>query len=270
PKMIASWRAAFNDPQMAFGIISLCTDATPQTLDNALECMTDYGIYVREAQYKVFLDLYKGGDKNIGFASSFDFRRAWYHPQEKIPAGERIARWAMATQYKIANIPWLPPMVTRMEGKDGGLVLHFDKEVASVDSQAIAGFLIAGEDGKFQPAQAESLVIGQDSKNQPKRDPKILVLSSPHVAKPMHFRYAWGRNPMGNLRVGNTHEKDCAFAAQRSDSWAMADMYQAYTGKKASGAVEINGQELGELRKALQAADLARRIADAKALIEGR
>jgi sialate O-acetylesterase len=269
PKMIASWRAAFGDPQMAFGIISLCTDTAPQTLDNYLECMTDYGILVREAQYKVFLDLYQGGDKNIGFASSFDFRRAWYHPQEKIPAGERIARWAMATQYKIANIPWLPPMVTRTETKEGTLLLHFDKEVGSVDSQAVAGFSIAGEDGRFQPARAELLEIGHDNKNQSKRDPKILVLGSPHVAKPVHFRYAWGRNPMGNLRVGNTHEKDCAFAAQRSDNWTMADMYQTYTGKKAAGPVEISNQELGELRKALQAADLARRIAEARALIDG-
>jgi sialate O-acetylesterase len=270
PKMIASWRAAFKDPQMPFGIISLCTDSTPQTLDNYLECMTDYGILVREAQYMVFLDMYQGGDKNIGFASSFDFRRAWYHPQEKIPAGERIARWAMDTQYKIPTIPWLPPMITKTESKDGNLLLHFDKDVASVDSQAIEGFSIAGDDGKFQPAKAEQSITGKDDRNQPKRDPKILVLRSPHVPKPVHFRYAWGRNPMGNLRIGNTHEKDCALAAQRSDSWTMPDMYQAYTGKKSAAPGEINGREMNELRKALQAADLARRVADAKILIESQ
>ena len=268
PKMIASWRAAFNDPQLPFGIISLCTDSTPQTLDNYLECMTDYGIHVREAQYKVFLDMYQGGDKNIGFASSFDFRRAWYHPQQKIPAGERIARWAMATQYKIPAIPWLPPMITKTESKDGALLLYFDKDVASVDSQAIEGFAIAGDDGKFQPASAEPWITGKDDRNQPKRDQKILVLRSAHVPKPVHFRYAWGRNPMGNLRVGNTHEKDCAFAAQRSDHWTMADMYHAYTGKMSAARGEINGQEMNELRKALQAADLARRVADARTLIE--
>ncbi|MDT8388945.1 MAG: sialate O-acetylesterase [Lentisphaeria bacterium] len=68
PKMIGAWRAAFNDPTMAFGIISLCTDGTPQTLDNYVESMMNFGIYVREAQYKTFLDFYKAGDKNIGFA----------------------------------------------------------------------------------------------------------------------------------------------------------------------------------------------------------
>ena len=268
PKMIAAWRAAFNDPQMAFGIISLCTDTPSQTLDNYVECMLDYGIYVREAQYKVFLDLYHGGDKNIGFASSFDLRRAFYHPQLKIPAGERIARWAMATQYGIPSVPWLPPTITKMECGEGTLLLHFDKDMGSVDSQAVAGFAIAGEDGKFQPAQADFLVTGKDAKGQPQRNPRTLVLRSPHVPKPIHFRYAWARNPMGNLRIANTGEKDNGLAAQRSDSWNMADMYQAYTGKKSAVPGTINRAELDELRKALQAADLARRLADARALLE--
>ena len=268
PKMIGAWRATFNDPQLAFGIISLCTDSTPQTLDNYLECMLDYGIYVREAQYKAFLDLYRGGDKNIGFASSFDLRRAWYHPQQKIPAAERIARWALATQYGIQSIPWRPPMITKTESKDGTLLLHFDKDVSSVDSQAIAGFAIAGADGKFQPAQAEGLVTGKDAKGQPQRDSHTLVLSSPHVPTPIHFRYAWGRNPMGNLRIGNTAEKDNGLAAQRSDTWTMADMYAAYTGKQSAAPAAITRPEMDELRKALQAADLARRLADAKALLE--
>jgi hypothetical protein len=47
-------------------------------------------------------------------------------------------------------------------------------------------------------------------------------------------------------------------------------MYQAYTGKKSAAPGEINGREMNELRKALQAADLARRVADAKILIESQ
>ena len=86
-QMIESWRAAFGDPDMPFGIVSLCTDSTPQTLDNYVECMLNLGIYVREAQYKVFLDHYKAGDKNIGFASSYDLRRAWYHSSTQTSRG---------------------------------------------------------------------------------------------------------------------------------------------------------------------------------------
>ena len=54
--------------------------------------MADAEPYIREAQYKTFLDFYTAGDKNIGIVSTYDLRRRWYHPQLKIPAGERAAR----------------------------------------------------------------------------------------------------------------------------------------------------------------------------------
>ncbi|MCA9194667.1 MAG: hypothetical protein KDB03_23010, partial [Planctomycetales bacterium] len=99
PKMITAWRATFDDPALPFGIISLCTQGTRQTRDDYVEHMLDAGPYIREAQYQTFLDFYQAGDKNIGYTSTYDLRRRWYHPQLKVPAGERIARWALATQY---------------------------------------------------------------------------------------------------------------------------------------------------------------------------
>ncbi len=268
PKMIASWRAAFHDASMPFGIISLCTDTTPQTLDNYLECMMDFGIYVREAHYKTFVDLTKAGDKNIGYASSYDLRRAWWHPELKIPAAERIARWAMATQYGINSVHWKPSVITKMETKDSTLVLTFDSDVSSVDSQAIAGFSIAGKDGKFQPARAEYPVTGKGDNGKPQYNTKSLVLSHPLVPEPVHFRFAWGRNPMGNLRM--VYIKDIPLGTQRSDTWTVADMYENYTGKKSAVPGLVNGGEIEELRKALKAADLERRIFEAQSLLDAQ
>jgi sialate O-acetylesterase len=268
PKMIAAWRAAFNDANMPFGIISLCTDTPPQTLDNYLECMMDFGIYVREAHYKTFLDFYKAGDKNIGYASSYDHRRAWWHPEMKIPAGERIARWAMATQYGVNSVSWKPPMTTTMESKDNTLILNFDSDVASVNSEAIVGFSIAGKDGKFQPAKAEYLVTGKDKNGQPQITWKALVLSHPLVPNPIHFRFGWGRNPVGNLRM--VYIKDVPLAAQRSDNWTVADMYENYTGKKSAVPGLVNGGEVEALKKALKAADLERRIFEAQAFLDSQ
>ena len=57
PEMIKAWRAAFNDPQMPFGILSLCTDGYPQTRDDYCEKMFNAGIDIRAAQYQTFLDL---------------------------------------------------------------------------------------------------------------------------------------------------------------------------------------------------------------------
>ena len=42
------------------------------------------------------------------------------------------------------------------------------------------------------------------------------------VPEPIHFRYAWGRNPLGNLQA--TGNKDLPFATQRSDDWKMEEV----------------------------------------------
>ena len=267
PKMITAWRAAFNDPEMPFGILSLCTEGSPQTRDNYVEYMANAGPYIREAQYKTFLDFYKAGDKNIGFTSTYDLRRRWYHPQLKIPAGERIARWALATQYGFEReIRWKPPMVKEMKVEDDRILLHMDEATANVDDGGpMKGFAIAGEDRKFHPADITHLVTGKDNRGQPQKDMKVLVLSSPMVPKPIHYRYAWARSPMGNLQAH--HNTDIPFATQRSDNWSMKEIYEALTGKKSNSAGSLERGERGELIKALRAEDMRRRLAEAEALI---
>jgi sialate O-acetylesterase len=155
-----------------------------------------------------------------------------------------------------------------METKDNTLILTFDCDVSSVDSQAIAGFSIAGNDGKFQPAKAEDPVTGKDNNGKPQYNTKSLVLSHPLVPEPVHFRFAWGRNPMGNLRM--VYIKDIPLGTQRSDTWTVADMYENYTGKKSAVPGLVNGGEVEELRKALKAADLERRIFEAQSLLDAQ
>ena len=266
PTMIESWRAAFNDPNLAFGIISLCT-AGHQTADNYLEKMLDVGAYIREAQYKTFLDLRNAGDKNIGFASSYDQRRSWYHPGLKIPVGERIAKWALKTQYGL-DVRWDPPYLKEMKVEDGRIVLAFNVKgpLGTVPEGPIVGFAIAGADGKFQPANAEFLVTGEDSKGKVRRDSSRLVLASPLVPKPVHFRYAWARNPHANLVSG---WDKLPLATQRSDAWTLSDMYKAYTGKTPTNTIDkLEGNESGELKRALIASDLERRLHEARALLK--
>jgi len=216
PKMIAAWRAAFNDPQMPFGIITLCTQGSRQTLDDFCSHMNDAGPYIREAQYKTFLDLYNAGDKNIGFTSTYDLRRRWYHPQLKIPAGERIARWALATQYGFGReIRWKPPIVKKMEIKDGKILLYMDDSAQNEDDGGVMeGFAVAGRDKRYHPAKAENLVTGRDGRGRPRKDMKVIVLSSPMVPEPVHYRYAWARSPMGNLQAH--YNTDIPLATQRN------------------------------------------------------
>jgi len=263
-KMIAAWRAAFNDPQMPLGIISLCTANEPQSLDNYLESMVDEGIYIREVQYKTFLDFQKSGDKNIGYASSFDQRRAWFHPQIKIPLGERIACWALATQYG-KQIRWLPPQLKNVETGGGKIVLRLDTPVGPFHDGPIQGFAIAGKDGRFQSATAEWLNKNDGQRVPPNYDGSVIVLTSSLVSEPVYYRHAWGRNPLANLK--SSDHTDLPFATQRNDTWTLADMYEMYTGNKSKTPGILDRAEYSELVKTLKADDLKRRIVEAKALL---
>jgi sialate O-acetylesterase len=139
-------------------------------------------------------------------------------------------------------------------------------DTAPYNDGPILGFAIAGKDGKFQPASAKFLEKATDGRNRPQSDKHAIVLTSPLVSEPVQFRYAWGRNPLANLK--SSDHTDIPFATQRSDNWTLADMYEIYTGKKGSAAGLLNGNEQGQLRKVLRAADLERRIAVAKSLLQ--
>ncbi|MDT8389542.1 MAG: sialate O-acetylesterase [Lentisphaeria bacterium] len=262
PKMIEAWRGAFGDPDMPFGIISLCTAGEPQDMDNYVSAMCDEGIHIREVQYKTFLDMMKAGDKNIGFASSFDQRRSWFHPQIKVPVGERAARWALATQYG-TRLQWEPPAIKEVTAGNGVITLKMTTHVGPHNDGPILGFAIAGEDGRFQPAAADYLVTGKDDRGRPKRDRGVIVLSSPLVPEPVYFRYAWGRNPLANVKANGI-----PLATQRNDHWTLADMYKNYTGDAPTAAPALSREERNKLLKALRAADLERRLFEADKLIK--
>ncbi|BCX47364.1 9-O-acetylesterase [Haloferula helveola] len=265
PEMIKAWRAAFGDPEMPFGILSLCTAGDKQDLTNFSELMLDAGPFIREAQHQTYAEMVEAGDENIGFTSTYDLRRRWYHPQLKFPAGERIARWALATEYGFdRELRWKPPVIEEMKVEDGRIVLNFDQSVGGVDDGGgIEGFAIAGEDRRFHPATADSLVIGKDDRGRDRKDNKAIVLTSPLVSKPVHFRYAWARNPMGNVQpTGNT---DIPLPTQRSDDWAMEEAPLGVLDEKAG---ENPRADRGKLQKALREQDLQRQIRNAEALIE--
>jgi sialate O-acetylesterase len=269
PAMIKAWRAAFDDPQMPFGIISLCTEGYPQTRDNYCEKMFDAGIEIREAQYLTFLELHRAGDANVGFASSYDLRRRWYHPQLKIPAGERIARWALASQYGFERqLEWKPPMLLEMEVRPGSLLLKFDTEVNDPQEGEIEGFAIAGEDRRFHPANVRFADKGKDDQGRVEPDRTRLILASSMVPTPVHYRYAWGRNPLANLQAAG--HQDLPFATQRSDTWRMEqvpagilpdDFRPPFPGA-------LSGNERNKILDALREQDRERRLQEARQTLE--
>lgn len=266
PEMIKAWRTTFNDAEMPFGILSLCTDGNPQTLDDYSEKMLNTGIDLRAVQYKTFEDMYKAGDKNIGFASTYDLRRRWYHPQLKLPAGERIARWALVTQYEFSDrvIPWKPPFITGMEATDGNLVVSFDTQVQDAEDGAIVGFAIAGQDRKFHPATASFAKKGKDGRGRIQYDKTKLVLTSIMVAEPVAYRYAWARNPLANLQMSGN--RDLPIGTQRSDDWPMHTVPLGVVPEDVE--LPMSRGDRGKLINALKHQDRARRLTEAQQLIQ--
>lgn len=266
PELVRAWRAAFGDPQLPFGILSQCTEGDPQTRDDYCEKMLNTGIYIREVHYQTFVDFARAGDANVGFASTFDLRRRWYHPQVKIPAGERIARWALATQYGFArDLTWKPPMLVGTNVRDGAIELAFDMPVGDPEEGAIVGFAIAGEDRHFHPADARYVEVAKEGGGEVRRDQTRLVLRSALVPAPVHFRYAWGRNPLGNLQA--TGNQDLPFPAQRSDAWEIGEVPLGVLGDGVSGKGALTPAQWNRVKVALQQDDARRKVAEAEAVL---
>ncbi len=268
-KMISAWRSAFHDAQMPFCILSLCTAGEPQTRENYLLSMYDVGVFIREAQYQTFRNFYDAGDSAIGFASCFDLRKSWYHPQIKIPAGERAAKWALVTQYGIlggrdAQQYWLPPSIEDAQTVDGTIRLTMSTDVKTKDDSdgRMLGFAIADEDRRFYPADIQWYTDGSvDNRNKPRYQRDVLVLSSRFVPNPVHYRHAWARNPMSNIVNGH----GVPLATQRSDDWILEETPERIPIPDNMQKDAARRYAANQIRKVLELADLERLAQEADA-----
>ena len=269
--MITAWRGTFGDPQLPFCIISLCTGGEPQTPENFLKPMLDVGACIREAQYQTFRDFRETGDQQIGFVSSFDQRKSWYHPQIKIPVGERTAKWALATQYEVfkgktAADYWLPPSIEEVKVVDQTIRLTMSTAITMKDesSDKMVGFAIAGADRRFYPAEVNWFTDGtKDNRNRPVYSRNILALSSPFVPEPVHYRHAWARNPMSNI----TNGQHIPLATQRSDDWLMEETPVKFPTPPGMSASDAARPLRAKISKELELDDTERRIREAEATI---
>ena len=190
--LINDWRQSFNDADLPFGIIEFSAGGEPQTLDNYEVRMLDPSPNIREGQFNAFKEL-----PNTGYVCSYDQQVNWYHPQKKVEAAERMARWALSTQYGF-DLKWEPAICKNAERLKDKIVITFDKEVKTSDDRPIEGFAIAGSDRHFFPAKA-AYVKTQDEKGQQVLYKKRIDVWNDLCADPVEVRYAWARNPLGNL-----------------------------------------------------------------------
>ena len=258
--MIEDWRAAFRDDAMPFGIVGLTPGGRPQTLESFEERMVDAAPFIREGQHKAALEL--GG---VCFMPAYDQQVPWYHPHKKFELGERIARWALSTQYDQRQIGWKPVELVEHEVQGDRVVLRFDRAVRVHDGRPFAGFAIAGEDRHFVPALVDFVVVGKDQHGRPRHDEKQLEVRSPLVPQPIAVRYAWARNPLGNAVNSQHHERIIPIPSFRTDDW---DWPEAPFKAAGGDAENTHRRAIHELREAAKAGAAKRRVLEAKRVLE--
>lgn len=127
-----------------------------------------------------------------GMATTMDIGETGdIHPKNKQDVGRRLAFWALGTVYgqQVASISG--PLFAGSEIKGSEVVCsftHADGGLVAKDG-ALKGFVIAGADQKWVPAQAK--IAGS-----------TVVVSSPDVKAPAAVRYAWAADPACNLFNG--------------------------------------------------------------------
>lgn len=178
PLVVRSWRAAFERPDLPFGVVSLASfrQFDPEQAQSGIWPV------LRNSQLHAESEL-----PNLGVITTIDVGDANdIHPRDKRTVGERLSRWAQSTAYGNRASVWRGPRVVRSRIEDDAVVLEFRVEsppLATRGDEPLKGFAIAGPDGVFYWAEAEIA------------SPTTVRLSSPSVKQPVEVRYAWQDNP---------------------------------------------------------------------------
>ncbi len=264
PALIADWRRAWGDGDLPICIVQICTWGRPASDKPMEETLLSPAAHIRETHLKTHL-----ATRSTGLVVTFDIGDNNMHSQNKQEIGRRIARWALARQHG-RRLAYSGPLYKSMKKEGNKVILYFHKAGGPVgrgkylktksypEWKSLKGFVIAGADRKFYPAQARCV---EDT----------VEVWSDRVKDPAAVRYAWGTWPEGNLvwNMGNLPASPF-----RTDDWPLLEdapldgrskAYQEWKGRKyrqlneaRKHALQRNAEEaaklLEEYRKAQEKA----------------
>ena len=228
PAMIASWRKAWNAPELPFFYAQIA-GFLPR---RELPVDSDWA-ELREAQRLAL------GTPNTAMAVTVDIGDpARLHPRNKQEVGRRLAVAAESFVYG-KEITGAGPLFEGAKFAGDTITVSFKPGTArgllTRDHEAIKGFAVAGEDRKFVWANAEivggdpvdhtgtlsvkTAVSGKTGKKGKAKAPAIpeqtVTVSSLAVPKPVALRYAWADNPEVNL----VNKAGLPASPFRTDNW---------------------------------------------------
>jgi sialate O-acetylesterase len=123
------------------------------------------------------------------------------HPRNKQDVGKRL--WLNARRLAYGeDLVYSGPVYKKHKIHDGKVTLYFDHVGGGFMPSTGRGFVIAGEDMQFHPADAH---IRGD----------IVIVSSPHAPKPVAVRYGWGSHVIVDLY----NQEGLPAAPFRTDNW---------------------------------------------------
>ena len=158
--MINAWRKEWKNNKLPFYFVQIAPH---------------YGqpASIRQAQFDTWQSV-----ANTGMVVTTDVGDSTdIHPRNKIVPGERLARWALNREYG-KDVACESPYIVSSKAVGNAITVNFahaTNGLKAADNGEVKGFLIAGEDRRFYPADAE--INGSSVK-----------LTSPKVANPVAVR----------------------------------------------------------------------------------
>jgi sialate O-acetylesterase len=170
--MIRDWRKAWGAGDFPFLFVQIANwDTSPEGLWPDVRNAQRQTLALRNTAMAVTID--------IGDAVDI-------HPKDKQDVGARLALAARAVAYG-EKIEWSGPLYRQVAREDHALRVWFDHaDGLNAKGATLAGFEVAGADGKYSAAEAR--IEGAS-----------VVVSSVEVATPVSVRYGWAANPVCNL-----------------------------------------------------------------------
>ena len=183
--LIAGWRSVWEKPDLPFYFVQLAPFNYRNRDPKALP-------WIWQAQLETLKV------PHTGMAVTTDITTVNnIHPPNKQDVGKRLALWALAKNYGYDKLVYSGPIFDRAdhsEGKDS-LAVYFKEfhgrnvglTVPEGKGIKVTHFEVAGEDGKWHPAEA-FIVYGHH-----------VVAKSKEVKKPVHVRFGWDQKASPNL-----------------------------------------------------------------------
>lgn len=178
PQMIRDWRSHWKQGDFPFYFVQLANFGSTDMLARSSWAQ------LRDSQTQTL------ALPNTGMAVTIDIgETADIHPRNKQDVGLRLALNALSKTYG-KNVAYRGPVFRSLKVEGRAIRISFDNAAGlKASGGVVSGFVIAGSDGRFVPAQAQL-------------ENETIVLSSPEITAPAAARYGWADCPTCTLYNG--------------------------------------------------------------------